>query len=943
MGHASLASLRTLWWRRVGTAGRRALGSTLLLAVVGGAWIARRGTWDMRILALAPTLLVLGAWVVGWRQYLAHMHNPSRLIRDLVMPLRQEVGGKLLRAERLLQRAQSTPGGVSLELAWLHFDRFASLLPLGDVTRRARRRALLLGILAATALGAAAVMILFDPQRALEGANVLLARNHKAPFGVEWLDLEPANVRPPRTAQEDDYPEIAEMGSRLPVAQGSLLKLRGVPRHPGRNLILSDGQLEVPFVDDGQGGVEVTYRVRKDVHLRLAARFGDVLVFQPGTLDVRAIMDQVPHVILQGAPRTLTLRELDEIPVHFQATDDHGLFQVDLVMECGSRQERRTLLRLDGKTRSETGAYLLEVRDPFLVDCYLPTTLRVQARDEDGLAGPRWGASAALTLLPASIGEPEATRLARLHEARRLLVDWLALELSQSRRPSALERATAAHRAEDGLTTACNGVSMGLGLTEALSAFLRAQREKIERLSRSPNPDRRVLESILLAVDVTVESLASRDAKVVSRRLAEIAEDIAAVAHKAQRSESREMQMARFDGLLSALDGGHRQLLRLGTLGEDLGGIAGAGLGRMRTALSGRDLLHTEWAAAFLAQRLRRPEPSFAGQGQAGVESGGMAHPSLSRPSSDAQERFDRLSLELQQIVVEHARGIETVEGVLSGARGSNREAVEHGQEPSRARKIRQDIDFLPRLGGEPGSTQAVAALIREHALGAAESLDRGATTAAQRGLEGALSALDEAMVRDGTDQETEPRVSRDRLEQLKGELLEQLHWLRRQNQHQEQAMDREVAPALRGVSGTERELAERTNAIGQREQRPDSVLPEDVQNGILRASRLMREASVSLDSAQGEDALRLQRRAQRLLEQADLGQTDSEPDRSVEHGSANKASTPSPADPSSSIAPTDDASRRDRFRQRVQRGLSRSSGHGLDGPVRRYAEGLLR
>ena len=83
-------------------------------------------------------------------------------------------------------------------------------------------------------------------------------------------------------------------------------------------------------------------------------------------MNLEVIMDEPPKVTLDGAPREVRLAEVNEaIAIHYEATDDHGLRDVELVLRAGNREERRELARLDGETTSFSGATLLSVRDPF--------------------------------------------------------------------------------------------------------------------------------------------------------------------------------------------------------------------------------------------------------------------------------------------------------------------------------------------------------------------------------------------------------------------------------------------------------------------------------------------------------------------------------------------------------------------------------------------------
>jgi hypothetical protein len=101
-----------------------------------------------------------------------------------------------------------------------------------------------------------------------------------------------------------------------------------------------------------------------------------------------------------------------------------------------------------------------------------------------------------------------------------------------------------------------------------------------------------------------------------------------------------------------------------------------------------------------------------------------------------------------------------------------------------------------------------------------------------------------------------------------------------------------------------------------------------------------MREAAENLSGAKGEQGLRLQRDAQRLLEQAKPGRTDDEQDTAEQQEQRGDGKNPSIGgdvpDPEQSSDAAD-------FRRRVLEGLQRKSGGRLAPAIQRYAEGLLR
>src|SRR5262249_43530573 len=111
------------------------------------------------------------------------------------------------------------------------------------------------------------------------------------------------------------------------------------------------------------------------------------------------------------------------------ASDDHGLREVHLVLRSASQEERRVLARLDGEKKNDRGGHVLRATDPFIKKSHSPVEVRVEAKDNDPITGPKWGASAAITVVPPEVGEPEARRVDGLRRLRDALVDALATRL----------------------------------------------------------------------------------------------------------------------------------------------------------------------------------------------------------------------------------------------------------------------------------------------------------------------------------------------------------------------------------------------------------------------------------------------------------------------------------------------------------------------------------
>lgn len=939
-----LNRLAAAWRTRVGTASRQALLVALVLAVTGGAHLARNGTAPSRAGAAALVALAIAASIARAVHDRRTFYDLRRTISRVLVPTDRELGERTLRAVSLLERTARDETAGSPELARLHFERLVARASLADVEAAAARRArvwqgaLLLG------LGAVVASFAVGPMRVVEGIDVALAWKGRAPLPLAWLDYMRVTAEPPAYLKLSERSVLPGLGSRHP--EGTLLSVRGIPRRDGRRLVLTDGVTEVPFVSDGSGGVVARWTLEKTGDLRVAARFGNVLVYELESIPVTAISDAAPDVTLAGAPKTLELEKVESLELSYEASDDHGLRQVDVVLRAGDREDRRVVARLDGESIFERGSHVLSPRDPFIKRMYLPIQVTVEARDNDPIRGPKWGKSAAITLIPPVVGEPEALRYAALSAARGELVDLLAWQMGRESgkdvEPASREERERARRAADAVLRAVDKTYGGLGFPAGLRAFVSGQMRVLERASRPGESRLRRTEDVALAVDSVLRVLSTKDAQSVAKRLADVVEEAANGAKQARETEQKVAGLARLDTAIAASAEGAKRLAQLGLLGADLGSVAEADLGRVKRSRAADDLMHAELAARHLAARLRRPNPSFGSAQRGGVESGAPSQNGGSGGEpSDANDRFDELAAELEKLAADHADEIGKVERALSEAEaGVDLEALRE-EAKQRADELRRALSDLPQFSHTPGSARSSAALGREHGTAMAESLGRLSLGDAVQSGKDALNALAEAKKKAGQSEQLDP----EELDGAKKELDKQIAWAE-QHLRELQKRAQEKSRGATSASGErEHEMSRRAGNLASRGKNGDTALPEEALENLEKAEGLMREAARALTDGNGGRGLELQRQAQRLLEQATTGQTgddeeesphDSRKDQSRgEHGKDMRTGGDVPRD--------QDKKRAEEFRRRVLEGLGKSKDGRLAPAVKRYADGLLR
>jgi hypothetical protein len=796
----------------------------------------------------------------------------------------------------------------------------------------------------------------------LEGFDVLFAPRGVAPASIQWLDDIELTARPPEYLHESEIRETALTPLVLP--NGTLLTLRGSPLHPGRKLALSDGRTEVPFVEDGASALVARWALTETVTLRVVVRFGDVVVREPTELAIAVIQDAAPVVKLDGAPRPVSLvDQTEDIPIKYEATDDHGLREVHLVLRSGAREERRVLARLDGETTSDKGGHTLRLRDPFLTKSHAPVDVTVEAKDNDPLTGPKWGGSAAITVIPPDVGGPEAQRLDALRRLRDGLVDTLAWRLRSDLPQDAAARRTfladedSRARMDEALldhthSTVYAGVRIPPGIRAMLTARQQATRKALDAELRSPSAATRAAvvkatERFVLVADAIVRGLGLRDARESARQLAEVADDLAVGAGQMQSeaTDTRARGAARADAAHVVLSSGGRAMQRLGALGRDLGEIVDADLGRVRRAREGKDLIHAELAARDLAARLHQPDPSFGARGgsigRGGDEAGGTGGtPGDDAESDEVAQAFHEAAQDLERLSRDHAGEVSKTEEALAGA-ASDEEQTRLREEAKRhAEAVRAAARELPTVGMGSQSWTSKGAAGRELAEQMAQSLEQGRPEAAVESGRGALGALDGAkeMLRKGGWLAGGGGDAQMRVEEARRKLDGEQKWAEEQLRRMRRQAAEHARPQLEQGGQEEDKLADRARGLEQKARERGS-LPEQVVESIGAAERAARQAAQALKQGDADRGLELEREAQRDLEaareQLRAGEDDS--GSSTEDNGDGREPSHDP------FVWKHEFKGPEAFRRRVMRGLAQPASGSLRDAVQRYAEGLLR
>jgi hypothetical protein len=948
---ALLERLARAWRDRVDAPLRKATIAVTVASVFGLAHLARIGTpvarWTTAVLLFGLFAGFLTRSIMRRRGF----RDARWVVARTLVATDPDLGHRALRAMRLVDRTVADPHAGSNELAQAHLERTLSRVPTSAVRAEAGRVAQRLQrlSLAAGVIGLGAVS--YGPFRVIEGLDVLAARKGVAPLSIQWIEERALIAHPPDYLHQHDI--LPEDLTQVEVPYGSLLTLRAVPLHPGRKLVLVDGKTEVPFVDDAAGGLVARWPLTSSTHLRTAARFGSVLIFDPYAIDVSSIADEAPVVRVEGAPKTMKLLEVPFIEVSYEASDDHGLKEVHLVLRSAGREERRMLARLDGEATRDRGGYRLWANDRFFKRSFAPIDVVVEARDNDPLRGPKWGKSAAITVIPPIAGEPEALRYEALEGARNALVDLAAFRIENGVGKQA--KAHAAREAEetnrtltvldDVLDRSFAGLSVPRRTRTLAQGQIRKLRELRDReVKRTTNEahaqNRKLAEDFALALDGMLRRLDAVDAASIAKRLSDVAEDAAEGAAEARRPTEKERGLSRLDAAAFVLDGGGAQLSRLGALGRDLGEIVGNDLKRARRARGADDLFHAELSLRDLAARLRHPAPSFSG-GRGGVESGGSGAEGES--SDEGAQQIAREQEQIEELARDHGAEVASVEQAMGGAESGDELDKLRDEAREHARAVRDAVRSLPRSGGEPNSAESEAAAAREQAEAMADALESGGVANAMRSGQHALEALDQAK-RARPDRFRFRRDTREDAREAEAKLEPEVRWTERALQRLRQAASERAADDLKKTSPRESKLADRAKAIAEEGSSGAGALPGETLDLMQRAESTMREAARDLGAASGDRALERLKEAQRFLEMARSQEQGEENEQGQEGERNGRNQSPHGGLAQSAPIPrAEDYKGPEAFRRRVLEGLGNAADPRLKDAVKRYAERLLR
>jgi hypothetical protein len=905
------------------------------LIFFGGVLGARYGTDLARVLGGLAIALFWGVLSELLRRNRADWAKPDRALLRALGPVDEDRAARASRAYTLWKRTELKPGGESPELALVHLQRTMGQIPMEAVRKAAQKVRVRLLLGAFVLVSVCGFLLLFRSLAIVEGVSVLSAQSGVGSLPIAYVEQMSMTVELPLYLDGSGVKRFMGLGlSSVPV--GSEIEVRILPRVADRELLLTDGLSEIPFVSDGQGAYVARWKAEEESELRVGARFGAVIVYDAVKAHVAPTNDNPPVVLLEGEGTELQLADFESLPLRYRVLDDHGISQVDLVIRSGQRTERKELVHLNGEKRVYDGAHTLARDHELIHRAFLPVRVSIEARDENTSAGLLWGKSGGITLIPEPLGHGVAKRHIALRTFRSAMSSYLASDIRAARLPSL--QAEEARKEATGLIQAASS-SLREEITSLDSvpirslAFLEAQ---VEALSHS-RAEGASPESVLLAVDALIQEISGREAVELAKALGSAVEEIA-VQTRQIRLDAEVVDLKGLDDLVQATELGAARLQEVGSLGLDLGSVARGDLARVRRSLNEKSYDRAEAAALHLAERLSRATPSFSSSG-GGVESGrppsGSAEGSSSpgQGASDAPSQFDEMSGQIDKLAQETAEELSQLEKMLQEAQKAAEGDFESTSDLEEARRgFEEALKQLPKHPfGRVGST-AEAAAGRSQGEAMVDALDTGdLSEALERGLD-AESALKRAQ---GLQDQGMSSLSPEAIEGAQEALAKLLKELRKAQQSLEEQSQVKMDKSLSERGAKQRQFAERAREISERGQQEHAPLGKSGVDALKRAAEFHRKAADEMDAGRAEQGAQYAEQAQGELENA-----LPKPEPASDSGDGDGEESGDGAQSTKGSVPGEERDRAREFRRRVEQGLGREGG-GLSPAIRRYAEEL--
>jgi hypothetical protein len=687
---------------------------------------------------------------------------------------------------------------------------------------------------------------------------------------------------------------------------------------------------------------------------------------------VTAIADRAPEVFFLEPDSDRVIELADEIRIDWEATDDHGIRSVDLVVRTRAGEQRKRLAR-DGDARDTNARGSDYVRATMFGLAPGDTMeLRIEAVDGDTIAGPNVGASQSRRL---EVASEASRRAAEIDEAGALLdlaVDaladrlespigeqtdfiarWSVVETSSELLRASLVRASASGERREASSAAS---------LERLAGSLRAELARERRLYR-PRPgsledlrdgDAGVvaeLETIALALREHLDEAQIEDAAAVARELEALRREIASLLAELRRTQSEEAREALARAIANAAARMRDLESRLAEMQEDVptefmnvdaGDAAAArdALAELGEAVERADLAGAERALLDLERRIN----SLASALQEGEQAFGAARLGpRERAMADALDRVAGLESEEREL----AGGTNDVrrratERALSETDARNETAADALRE--RARELGEDYasDDL-----DVGSDRETIDRVRARLDDIEDALASGDLAEAQRMAEEGTNDADavarnleiDALMFPGHEGETRRAAETSR--RLERELRELRAGVERAIPRVQEFVDEHDRSDLDASAARQRAARDAASALERTfDQGPDGTpLDADAARSMGEIREAMESALRALDARDPVGASRAQEDAAEEL--AELRRRLEESTSS--QGGGSEGSRERMPEEEVEIPGADAFRGPAEMRRRILDAMREGAPQGYDARVRRYYEELLR
>ena len=892
--------------RAVAMLGVRALvggaGACLALATVGA----------LALGPLAPAAAAWGVWAISGVAALIAAGlalRPALALRGSGVARLAPTHASAVRSA--FELSHGVPAGASSELAAAAVARAARSLgalpapvvvPLSWLVHPSTRAGGAALLLAALALGLS--------ERASSGMYALLHPGAEDEAGmtvalvvsdVEAELVHPAYLGRPSLRVRD--PGLIE----APV--GTSLELWARPRVEAASMELALAGRTVRMERGADGRFSARLILREDGAITLRVRDVHGATIRDGTSRaVRLARDEAPRVSLIAPAIDVTVDLAEEIVIAYDASDDVGLTQLELVARMGDgREQRRRLSAHDPSIAQHAGTERISLGELGAAEGD-HVTVWVEARDGDDVSGPNVGRSESRTLTVESAATRREEGLAELAQLLEVALGALADRLEV---PVPDDDASARARFER-LRGVTEQLLSGLGAyalrvreseegRRADAALYEEMQTRVRRLlfeemrlsggtvapratrERTDARARAEMESDVLALDDLLARARIDDAAAIARELEQLRREIASLLaelRRAQTDEARREILAAISRAEQRLRDLRSRMSQMGTAvpqefanaQEQSAQQTQEALAQMREAIERGDLD----AAAQALTRLEQQIDSLARALGGGAEAFAEEHfGPRDRAVADAIDRL--LGLESEQRELARRTGETRASAARRAIDAMGEDSASRAQELARrARAVRETLEHVDRdrlVGLERDAFDAARQRLRdtEDTLGAGDLGE--ASRMAEEGLR-QLADLErdldlDSMMFAGHSSETSAsaRSAREARAQM-GELLRDLD-------RAIPDLERQLAPGERGqLTGDvprqrgARDAADRLAETFEHGAPDGSALSEEAGQALRELRQHMDQASQHLERAELLDAARAQdEAAERLTE----------------------------------------------------------------------------